>query len=196
MNDGLRVAGFADRSTVNGPGRRAVLWVQGCSLGCPGCFNPATHRPAGPRTPIDEVVAQLVGTRTGLDGVTFSGGEPFEQAVALAKVAAGLRAAWPTCHLMAYSGYAYEALRGADAPAGAAALLAQLDMLVDGPYAVKRPGAAAWRASGNQRVWVLGRSPSTWAAPADAEITIGEAGDVLLSGLPDARLRAAVDRMR
>ncbi|MCA9545064.1 MAG: radical SAM protein [Myxococcales bacterium] len=196
MTDGLRIAGHAGRSRVNGPGVRAVLWVQGCSLACPGCFNPQTHAPDGAVTTVQAVVERLLVDREGLDGVTFSGGEPFEQAEALAAVARGLRAAWPAVHLMAYSGYAYEQLRGPAAPPGSAALLAALDMLVDGPFATKALGHGAWRASRNQRVWVLGRPPPTWAAPADAEITIGEEGQVLLSGLPDPGLRRAVDRLR
>ena len=39
----LRLHGFLPRSRANGPGWRSVVWVQGCSLGCPGCFNPQTH---------------------------------------------------------------------------------------------------------------------------------------------------------
>ena len=39
----IQVAGLIDDSRVNGPGRRVVVWVQGCTLGCLGCFNPGTH---------------------------------------------------------------------------------------------------------------------------------------------------------
>ena len=43
------------RSRANGPGARFVVWLQGCTLGCPGCFNPATHarRRRAPRSSID-----------------------------------------------------------------------------------------------------------------------------------------------
>ena len=37
------------RSRANGPGVRFVVWLQGCTLGCPGCFNPSTHAAAGGR---------------------------------------------------------------------------------------------------------------------------------------------------
>jgi hypothetical protein len=39
----LRLHAFIPHSRANGPGCRAVVWVQGCTLGCPGCFNPETH---------------------------------------------------------------------------------------------------------------------------------------------------------
>ncbi|RME55891.1 MAG: 4Fe-4S cluster-binding domain-containing protein, partial [Deltaproteobacteria bacterium] len=56
----LRIADFLPCSEVNGPGRRAVVWVQGCSLGCPGCFNPHTHSKGGGRTIAIEVLAQRI----------------------------------------------------------------------------------------------------------------------------------------
>ena len=43
----LRVHAQMESSQVNGPGRRAVIWVQGCSLGCTGCFNKRSHSTAG-----------------------------------------------------------------------------------------------------------------------------------------------------
>src|SRR5688572_13333358 len=68
------------RSTVNGPGARAVVWLQGCGLRCPGCFNPATHSFDRDRDKTVEEVAERVLACEGIEGVTFSGGEPFQQA--------------------------------------------------------------------------------------------------------------------
>ena len=146
-DDTLVLAGFVEGSRANGPGLRIVVWVQGCSIGCPGCFNPKTHDPEGSRTPVATVLSRvLAAVRPETAGVTFSGGEPFEQASALARLAEGIRAAWPDGTLMAYSGYSLPDLQGADAPPGSAALLAQLDYLVDGPFQVSAPGTSAWRA--------------------------------------------------
>lgn len=193
----LKLAGFAPRSEVNGPGARVVLWVQGCSLSCPGCFNPGTHDPAGGvGEPVASVLARVLDARDGqMAGITFSGGEPFQQAEAVAALAAGVRGAWPEASLMAFSGYRLEELRGAGAPPGAAALLAELDLLVDGRFDPRKPGRWPWRGSTNQRLWVLGRPPAHWPeASLGAEIQIGEDGDVLLSGFPDARLRRALSK--
>ncbi len=189
----LRLAGVAGGSVVNGPGRRLVVWVQGCTLGCPGCFNPATHAGEGAGRPASAVVAELLALRRPETvGVTFSGGEPFEQAEGLAAVAEALRYEWPEASLMAFSGYRLEALRAESAPAGAGRLLGSLDLLVDGPYLARMPGRAAWRASRNQRLWVLGRAPEDWTAAAEAEIHVGLDGGVLVSGFPDPRLRRAL----
>ncbi|MBU0552989.1 radical SAM protein [Myxococcota bacterium] len=187
----LRLAGLLPHSRLNGPGLRAVLWVQGCTLGCPGCFNPQTHpREGGEVIPVDEALARLLAARTPEHvGVTFSGGEPFQQPAALAALALKLRAAWPEASLMAFSGYPLAALRRRG-PAGA--LLDALDLLVAGPYDPTRPSRAAWRASSNQRLWVLGRAPADlFEAPGDVEIHLS-AGGVLLSGFPSPALAEAI----
>ncbi|MCA9539277.1 MAG: 4Fe-4S cluster-binding domain-containing protein [Myxococcales bacterium] len=196
----LRLAGLAPSSRVNGPGLRVVVWVQGCDLACPGCFNPGTHGADGPAESIESVAARVLAARTAAHrGVTFSGGEPFQQAAALAALLDAVRAGWPEADAMAFSGYAFEALRGPTAPAGASALRARLDWLVDGRYDARRPGRRVWRASRNQRLWCLGRPLPAGAlagAPGQvAELTIGDEGAVLLSGFPDAGLRRLVGEL-
>lgn len=168
--------------------------MQGCNLGCPGCFNPGTHAVGGETLSRAALVARILAARTPETlGVTFSGGEPFQQADATADVAMQVLRAWPEASMMAFSGYRLEELRGAGAPSGAATLLAQLDLLVDGRYDPKKPGRQAWRGSRNQRLWVLGR-PFCATRPAQllSELHINADGQVLLSGFPDARLRRAV----
>lgn len=194
----LRLSAFTAGSRVNGPGRRIVLWVRGCDLACPGCFNPHTWSPEGPADPVAAVARRILDAREGHDGVTFSGGEPFQQAAALAAVAAAVRERWPAGRLMAFTGYRLEDLRGPDAPPGSGALLAQLDWLVDGRYDPRRPSRRRWRASANQRLWVIGRAlpPDVFEAPApSAELHVSPVGEVLLSGFPDAALRRAVRRI-
>jgi anaerobic ribonucleoside-triphosphate reductase activating protein len=68
------------RSAVNGPGERAVVWFQGCDLQCRGCFNPASHPFNRHRDKPGEDVAELILACRGIEGVTFSGGAPFQQA--------------------------------------------------------------------------------------------------------------------
>lgn len=78
--DGLRIHAFVPESYANGPGRRAVVWVQGCSLGCPGCFNPETHSFSGGRlVSMDELFAQILAVSDRVEGITLSGGEPLQQ---------------------------------------------------------------------------------------------------------------------
>lgn len=74
--------GKIENSGSNGPGNRAVIWFQGCTLNCPGCWNPDTHAFAGPQVDEDEVFNWLTGL-AGIEGVTFSGGEPMQHYPAL-----------------------------------------------------------------------------------------------------------------
>jgi anaerobic ribonucleoside-triphosphate reductase activating protein len=88
------VHGFLPVSRANGPGRRAVLWFQGCTLNCPGCWNPASHPFEGgsPTDPNDIIQRVIALHRAGdIDGLTFSGGEPMQQASSLLKLIEGLR---------------------------------------------------------------------------------------------------------
>lgn len=191
----IQVAGLIDDSRVNGPGRRVVVWVQGCTLGCLGCFNPGTHAAGVSGVAVEALVAQVLAARApSTVGVTFSGGEPFQQAAGLAAVAAGLRAAWPEGNRMAFSGYRLEELRGPEAPAGAAALLAELDWLVDGRFDARLSPRPPWRGSANQRIWSLGRPLPPAELEGAVELQVAPDGQVLLSGFPDAKLRRALAR--
>ncbi len=80
----LRVHAIEPLSYANGPGPRSVLWVQGCSLGCRGCFNQATHDPSAGESMAVEEAAKRLTRHAGIEGVTISGGEPFQQALPLA----------------------------------------------------------------------------------------------------------------
>ncbi|MFZ4678442.1 MAG: 4Fe-4S single cluster domain-containing protein, partial [Nodosilinea sp.] len=99
----LNIMGYVNRSEVNGPGSRAVVWVQGCLRACTGCFNPASW-PFEPNqiVTVDELVERILADPLN-EGVTFSGGEPFWQATALAAVAQRIKAAG--LNTMAFSGF-------------------------------------------------------------------------------------------
>ena len=158
VNQPLRLAGLTKESVVDGPGLRAVVFVQGCPHHCPGCHNPETWPfDGGYQATVDEVWEQIEGIRL-LRGVTFSGGEPFAQAGPLAALAERIKAAgWD---LLVYSGYTWEELTalGAEEPA-VARLLSLADLLVDGPFRrEERDLALAFRGSRNQRLIDLRRS--------------------------------------
>jgi anaerobic ribonucleoside-triphosphate reductase activating protein len=71
-------------SRANGPGLRAVVWFQGCTLGCPGCFNLATHdSQAGRHADTESLAAEILALGTRIEGISISGGEPFQQPEAL-----------------------------------------------------------------------------------------------------------------
>lgn len=132
----LNIMGYVDESEVNGPGSRAVVWVQGCLRECPGCFNPASWSfESNQLISIEELTEKILNNPRN-SGVTFSGGEPFWQATALAELAKRVKAAG--LNVMSFTGFTLEELRHASrtksAPQGAGELLEQLDILIDGPF--------------------------------------------------------------
>lgn len=151
----LNIMGYVDESEVNGPGCRAVVWVQGCQRECPGCFNPASWSfEINQLISVDELAEKILSNPNN-QGVTFSGGEPFWQAPALAQLAKKVKATGLS--VMSFSGFTLGELQSEHAPPGAQALLEQLDILVDGPYveslAINSPDSPV--SSRNQRVRVL-----------------------------------------
>eukprot|EP00456_Euglypha_rotunda_P082538 TRINITY_DN81281_c0_g1_i1.p1 TRINITY_DN81281_c0_g1~~TRINITY_DN81281_c0_g1_i1.p1 ORF type:complete len:177 (-),score=18.11 TRINITY_DN81281_c0_g1_i1:10-486(-) len=96
------------RSRVNGPGSRAVIWLQGCSLNCPGCWNPLSHSIEGGMEVEIANAVEWVGElhSSGLiDGLTISGGEPMEQASGLLALLQALRRRSPNISIGVFSGY-------------------------------------------------------------------------------------------
>lgn len=129
----LRIAGLVDDSVVDGPGLRLTIFVQGCFHHCPGCHNPETHDPSGGRLcKLDEIL-DIYTDNPLLEGITFSGGEPFLQALPLAALAESIHSLGGT--VMTYTGFVFEDLvKGANPPPGSFQLLEATDLLVDGPY--------------------------------------------------------------
>jgi anaerobic ribonucleoside-triphosphate reductase activating protein len=132
----LRVATIVEDTRAEGPGRRWALWVQGCSLHCANCCNPEMFDPRRGEAMEDAaLIAQITAAqRGGVEGISVLGGEPFEQAAALAGLAGHARAIGLT--VMVFSGYTLGELR---ARPDAAALLACTDVLVDGRFDAARP---------------------------------------------------------
>src|SRR5476651_1168381 len=92
ITDVLRLARRSNRCTVLGPGVRAVFWVKGCPLRCPGCVAPETLPFAGGEVvPISRLAEEIAALRE-IEGLTFSGGEPMAQAAALAELVDSVRA--------------------------------------------------------------------------------------------------------
>ncbi|MBF2079614.1 MAG: radical SAM protein [Synechococcales cyanobacterium T60_A2020_003] len=180
----LNIMGYVDRSEVNGPGCRAVVWVQGCARECPGCFNTASWSfEENQIVSIDAIVTRILSEPSN-EGVTFSGGEPFWQAPALADVARRVKEKGLT--VMSFTGFTIAQLRAESAPPGAQDLLAQLDILVDGPYveslAIHDPTSLV--SSKNQRVHVFNPALNdhlTWASD-QMEVHVLKDGSRIVTG--------------
>lgn len=155
MTSQLNIMGYLNRSEVNGPGCRAVVWVQGCQRECPDCFNPSSWSlTANQLVSIEELTDRII-SEPANQGVTFSGGEPFLQATALAALAKQIKAAG--LNVMSFTGYTLSELRSPTAPEGSTDLLNQLDILIDGPFvsalAIHKPDSPV--SSRNQRLHIF-----------------------------------------
>lgn len=148
----LRLAGMVEDSIVDGPGLRLTLFVQGCPHHCQGCHNPETHPLEGGSLYALEDIAARYAENPLLAGVTFSGGEPFLQAQALALLARRIQTLGGT--VITYTGYVFEELAArAREESAIGALLAASDLLIDGPYVDSlRSLELPWRGSSNQRI--------------------------------------------
>jgi anaerobic ribonucleoside-triphosphate reductase activating protein len=147
----VRIHAVEQMSRANGPGWRAVVWFQGCTLGCPGCFNPPTHPHAGgillDTAELAEKLTRLAGR---IEGVTISGGEPFQQAEALTDLLARLSAT-PLSRLV-FTGYSLREV--SELPHGQEALR-HIDVLIAGRYVAGRHLGLGLLGSANQVVHLL-----------------------------------------
>jgi len=153
----MRIAGFEEESIADGPGLRYVIFAQGCHHKCPHCQNPATWDiSGGEEFTAKEIIRRLTKIKKRkktLRGVTFSGGEPFLQAVEFAEIAQAARKAG--CDVVTYTGYTYEELAMLinDDNTGVEALLFATDLLIDGKYIHElRDIGLQFRGSSNQRI--------------------------------------------
>lgn len=199
----LRMHVRTESSRVNGPGCRAVIWVQGCSLGCTECWNPKTHpQMAGEEVRVSELAAwtEALRLQSAIRGLTLSGGEPMEQAAGLAELLDMLHHHAPDLSLGLFSGYSeMELAQGRYS--GATALTNEarqrlwnrirgcLDFAVLGRYNRLQPSRTQLRTSRNQRLCLYSNRYSLQDFdPPAVEITIDEHGLTQITGFPVNRL--------
>lgn len=158
MIDGaaLDYSGIAVKVRGLGPGSRVVLWVRGCTIGCAGCMTQDLWAKGIPR-PLEPLVEELLRHLPESDGLTISGGEPFQQPEALAELLRRLRSRIDT-NILCYSGYVCEHLLKSEE---CRELLGQLDVLMDGPYKKEETNEKQWRGSDNQRAILLSERAAT-----------------------------------
>ena len=151
MEELLRIAGIVNESIVDGPGIRLVVFTQGCSHNCRGCHNPQTHSyTGGTLVKVGDIIEKMKKNPL-LDGITISGGEPFDQANVtgiLAYMAKKLG-----YNVRTYTGYTYEnILKKANTDLGWKTLLENTDVLVDGEFdETKKDPYLRFKGSTNQR---------------------------------------------
>jgi len=155
LGEEVRLASLVEESIVDGPGLRFVLFTQGCPHRCPGCHNPQTHLLGGGRLYSLEWILSLYDKQLACQGITFSGGEPFLQGGPLAKIAQAVHERGGD--VITYTGYRLERLQElAKEDDGISALLAETDLLIDGPFIQERRSLETpFVGSSNQRLLAL-----------------------------------------
>lgn len=147
----LQIGGFLNNSLVNGDGMRAVIFVSGCIHNCKNCQNEFMQDfNYGDSASIDDIVQKIKKNIPIIKGVTFSGGEPFESAVALSKLSEEVRALG--LNIWCYSGYTYEEIKHSE-DSDKLRLLSFIDVLIDGKFDKELTrGASKYTGSSNQRI--------------------------------------------
>lgn len=152
MDKDIRLSGIAYESLVNGPGIRRVFFSQGCKHNCKGCFNSDTHDfNGGENRNMDELIESVLDNPM-IKGVTFSGGDPLEQAEKFAYMAKAFKN--NNLNIWCYTGYTYEYIREhKDENNGWNELLNNIDVLVDGKFEEENmQEGLKFRGSTNQRI--------------------------------------------
>lgn len=184
--------------TTLGPGDRLGIWFQGCSIRCPGCISMDTWNHKTERIPVSELLAAVSEYARAADGVTISGGEPFEQSEALGELLFGLKALRrPGSDVLVYSGVPFASL---------APRLATWDGLVDAvisePFEVETPQTRPLMGSDNQILYTLtplGQERfADYMRPRDCrddrlDVMVDEDGTAWMAGIPR---RGDLERLR
>jgi anaerobic ribonucleoside-triphosphate reductase activating protein len=173
--------------TTLGPGRRIGIWFQGCSIRCPGCISMDTWVHGHGTTTIDAVVEAISPWLAAAEGITLSGGEPFDQRDALFELLKRLRAR-TTADILVFTGYPWTSI--SEALISSPSLI---DAIVTGPFDIDEKQTLALRGSDNQELHLttpLGRARfESFARPIDDrdrtfDVMFDDNGDVWLAGIP------------
>lgn len=193
----IKVSRLVRRTTAEGPGLRSALWVQGCSVRCSGCFNPHTWDPHhGQEVLVSDVVAELSAAPE-IEGTTLLGGEPFDQAAAVADVADALQE--QGLGVITFTGHTLENLQARE-DVGVARLLGSTDLLIDGPYRRDMPDTRRpLVGSTNQGFHCLSERYHAWATQLQhhsdrVEITLHPDGRINITGWLSDRQRLPLIR--
>ena len=129
-----------------GPGTRVAIWFQGCSIHCRGCISLDTWAPDRGVTTVEDVFNLIRHWLDRADGVTISGGEPFDQIGALRELLVKIRRVHKG-DVLVYSGYSFESLLEK-----LKAFEGLIDALIADPFQIDTAQSLPLRGSDNQRL--------------------------------------------
>lgn len=168
-------------SRANGPGPRTVIWFQGCTLGCPACFNPTSHDVRGGfSADTITLAAEIRVRRASIEGISVSGGEPFQQPEALLDLLE--RLGGTGLSRLVFSGYTRREIHAL--PLGDT-ILRDIEVLIAGRYVAARHVGRDLLGSANQTIHLLTdrHAPTDFLTIPKKEIIIHEDGTVSMTGI-------------
>lgn len=178
----MKIAHIEKSSYIYGPGKRFVIWTQGCSIRCKGCWNKEMWDfEGGVHIDASEII-ELVKSDQELEGVTILGGEPFDQFEELKKFVKELSKC--VASLIIYTGYELEEIYKKQL----FEVLNKVDILITGRYVEKlRNTEKQWIGSTNQKIIFLSdKYDNTVLENARyVEVLIDEFGKIRCLGFPD-----------
>jgi len=186
----LNIANFWPLSEVVGPGKRAIIWLQGCLKRCKECITPEMQPIESKMWIKVETISKFIASIKNIEGITIYGGEPILQFMALSHLFENLKKSGLTT--MLYTGYYYEELLNYPHPL-MKNLLNNTDILVDGPYIPELDHGEMWRGSSNQRIIFLSEIYKDWEwvineKKREIEIRISKNGKFVILGIPPKNL--------
>jgi len=174
-----------------GPGKRIGIWVQGCSHNCKGCMSPHTKIQRQENLQlIDSILNEILPIAQQFDGVTVSGGEPFEQADALTRLLIKIRQE-TDLDILVYTGFTLDEIKNGSI--AMKKLLDQIDVLIDGPFMEHLSNTKLWRGSDNQVMHLLTpRSQkyrqfinAKYSGKRQLQIELTAEGELRITGIPE-----------
>jgi len=176
----INIHSLIPSSVVNGPGKRMVIFFQGCTIGCSGCFNPDTHSLESKKLlSCDDIFSNYF--EEGTEGITVSGGEPFLQVEGLFSLLKSAKTEYGLSTVV-YSGFS---LKDLEAREGLRDIFKFVDVLIDGPFdESKKETTTLARGSSNQNIHFLSDTykMDDFFMPGKVEITIGRDGLITGTG--------------
>jgi anaerobic ribonucleoside-triphosphate reductase activating protein len=181
-------ANIARDSEIYGPGKRYVIWLQGCTLGCKGCWNTEMWSHKENRLiERSELLADILSAND-IVGVTLLGGEPLQQFDNLLWLLIELQKS--PLDIMLYSGYSYPEIIEDKSLSNVIKLV---DIIITGRYVqAQRNINLRWRGSDNQEVHYLTDKykSNDFIECNQVEIHIGEFSEIEMLGYPDQELKS------
>lgn len=192
----VRISSIEQESLVNGPGRRAVVWLQGCSIGrtnpCKGCFNSHTWTLTGGTESDTQSIADQL-NRLDIRGVTFSGGDPLDQVDAVIDIISKLNKNLDT---MVFTGFEMEEILLDE---NKKKILSAVDLLKSGRYKPEfHSNESAWRGSSNQQLHYLTAriKKEEESVESRVELIVKNDGTVTMTGFPSSELIVGVKKLK